>query len=135
MDRHRLLELAVEELERQKAGVEAEIETVRAQLRGSGIPRKAKPVASRIAKRRSRTRAQRKAQGQRMREYWAAKRSKAAKVKKTIPPNPKPGKTAVSKAISDAMRAYWAKRKAKAAGKTAKAKPPQSKVAPKSSHA
>ena len=102
MDRNRILELAVGALERKKAGIEEEIEAVRAELKGSSIPRKAKPVATRIAKRRSRTLAQRKAQSQRMKEYWAAKRNKAAKVKKTNPPNPKPKKTAVSKAISDA---------------------------------
>ena len=125
MCRNRILELAVEELERQKAGVEVEIEAVRAELRGSETPGKSKSAATTISKRRPRTPAQRRAHSQRLRKYWAAKKTGEAKVKT---PTPKPEKTAVSKAISAAMRASWAKRKAKPAGKTANKVP---KKAPK----
>jgi hypothetical protein len=53
MDQNRVLELAVEELEGQKAGVEAEIESVRAELKGfrSATPLAAKAVAVGISKR------------------------------------------------------------------------------------
>jgi hypothetical protein len=116
----RIVELAIEELTRQKRAIESEIETIRAELKGSGPARLAKAPAI-AGKRRVINAAQRKAQSARMKKYWAAKKLSAAAAKKS---RPKPQK-ATSKAISDAMRAYWAKRKA--AGKNFKAK---SKEAP-----
>ena len=49
MDRKRLLELAVEELERQKAKIVADIEIVRSELSGTGKkPRKVIVVPGRL---------------------------------------------------------------------------------------
>jgi hypothetical protein len=119
----RILELAIEELTRQKNAIEAEIETIRGELKGPGSVRLA--IAPAIAgKRRVRNAAQRKAQSERMKRYWAAKKSPVVAAKESKKSNPKPRKAA-SEAISEAMRAYWAKRKA--AGKNYKAK---SKVTP-----
>jgi hypothetical protein len=128
MDQKRILELAVEELKRQKAGIDAEIEIVRAELRGSGTPGGSKAAATTISKRRPRTPAQRRAQSLRMRKHWAAKRMQEAKAKKPTPPNLKIEKATASKAISEGMRAYWAKKKAETASRTAKAKPKGNKV-------
>jgi len=124
------LELAVEELEKQKAAVDAEIGAIRAELRGSGIIRTAKPVAIPIAGRRRKTPAERKALSERMRRIWAAR--KAAAAKKPIPASPKAKRAAVSKAISEAMKAAWARRKAKAAGNDAKTKRAPIRVSEKS---
>jgi hypothetical protein len=114
----RIIELAIEELMRQKSAIEAEIEAIRGELDGSEVPVLAKAPAI-AGKRRVRNAAQRKAQSERMRKYWAARKSPAAAAKKSTKSNPKPQK-ATSNAISNAMRAYWAKRKA--AGKNFKAK-------------
>ena len=105
----RILELAIEELERQKAAIEAEIATIRRELKGTPSVRLTKTSAMTRGKRRVINAAQRKAQSERMKRYWAAKRLTNPKTRK-----------ASSKAISEAMRAYWAKRKA--AGKNFKAK-------------
>ena len=125
MDRHRLLELAIEEIERQKLAVETEIKIIRAELRGSAVPRSLRSASFTTGKRRSRTPAERRAQSRRMRAYWAAKRNRGAK-KNAGAPKPR---VAINKAISDAMRVYWAKRKAKANSKEvpkklSKAQPP-----------
>jgi hypothetical protein len=85
MDQNYILKLAIEELQRQKAGIEAEIEMIRAELAKSGssaIIRKSKtPVvaAAGAGRKRSRTAAEKKAQSEKMRKYWAAKRSAAKK--------------------------------------------------------
>jgi len=121
MDRNRLLELAIEEIARQKAAVEAEIGTIRAELGGFAVSRRTMSAGFTTGKRRSRTPAERKTQSLRMKKYWAAKRGRAAK-KRAAAPKPK-ARAAINKAISDAMRVYWAKRKAKASGKAAKTKP------------
>jgi len=75
MDRNRVLELALEELNRQKAGVEAEIESLRAELEGTGsaVPQPTSFPSAGI--RRQRTPAEREAQANRMKMYWAAKRA------------------------------------------------------------
>jgi hypothetical protein len=114
----RIIELAIEALQRRKSGVEAEIEMVEGELRG----RTAKPAAPVAGKRRPKTAAQRKAQAERMRAYWAAR-----KARKTAPAKPKmgPQSAAARKAQSERMKAYWAKRKAKAA-KVQTAKKPKS---------
>jgi hypothetical protein len=109
----RILELALEELGRQKAAIDSEIESIQAELRGSSSAGRVKAVAAVSAPKAS---AARKAQSERMKKYWAAKRaSKKAPVVK--------GKQrkATNKAISNAMRALWAKRKAEKAA-AAKAK-------------
>jgi hypothetical protein len=76
----RLIELALETLESRKAAIDAEIQQLRAQLRS---PRR-RGVAARtgatavVKKRRPRSAAARKAQSQRMKEYWARKRAETA---------------------------------------------------------
>jgi hypothetical protein len=111
----RILELAMEELQRQKAAIDADIEEIQAELRGFRPAAAKKATVAAKANRRSRSSAQRKAQSERMKKYWAAKRSRTATSKKPKASKPK----TTSKAISDAMRAYWAKRKAE---KTTKSK-------------
>jgi hypothetical protein len=96
MDQNRILELAVEALEKQKAGIDAEIETIRAELKeaGSGTARKVKPATASTRKRRLRTQAKRR-----------------------------PKSAAEKKALSLKMKQVWEKRRTEAAGKIAKTKP------------
>jgi len=81
MEQKQILELALQELQRQKAGIEAEIESFRAELEGteSTVPEKMVVPPPGTQRGRQRTPAERKAQAQRMREIWAARRAKAAK--------------------------------------------------------
>ena len=137
MDRNRILELAVETLEKQKAGIDAEIETVRAELKkiGSGTARKVKPAAASTRRRRLQTQAERKTHSKRMKQYWAAKRAKAAKASAAKKSSPASGKSraksaAEKKALSLKMKQVWKKKKAEAAGKITKTKP-KAKKAPK----
>jgi hypothetical protein len=119
MDRNRILQLAVEALERQKAGIDAEIEACRAELEGtgSGTPKKAEPVVVPIGRRGAQTLAARRAQSERMRQYWAAKRAQTSATKKTSPASAKgrPKSAAEKKALSLKMKQVWAKKKAEAA--------------------
>jgi hypothetical protein len=121
MDRNRLLELAIKELEKQKAAVDAEIEDIRSELRGVGATRPTRPVVAVVGGRRRRTPAERKAQSEKMRKIWAAR--KAAALTNKAPAKPKADKAVVSKSRSEAMKAAWAKRKAQKTVKTAKTKP------------
>jgi hypothetical protein len=86
MEHKRILELALEAIQNQKAQVEAEIEALRAEMRGSGratSTRKAGSPARPNGKRRPKTPAEREAQSKRMKAYWAAKKAAvAAKAKK-----------------------------------------------------
>jgi uncharacterized protein (UPF0335 family) len=129
MDRNRIFELAVETLEKQKAGIDAEIETIRAELKASGsrTARKAGSAVVSIGRRRSRKPAERKSQSQRMKRYWAAKASAA---KKSFPASVKRrAKSAAEKrALSLKMKQVWEKRRVEAAGKTAKTKPTANKA-------
>ena len=135
MDRNRILELAVEALEKQKAGIDAEIEAIRADLKGAGsrTAKKVKPAAANTRRKRLRTRAERKAQSEGMKKYWAAKRAKAAKASAAKRLSPAGGKhraksAAEKQALSLKMKQVWRKRKAEAAGKTAKTKPTANKA-------
>jgi hypothetical protein len=123
MDQNRILELALEGLQKQKAGIDAEIEAIQAELRGKGSAvRQARLFPSAVTGKRKRTPAGRKAQAERMRLYWAEKRAKAAKIAaapKTSPsasPKRKAKTAAEKKALSLKMKQIWKKRKA-AAGK------------------
>ena len=114
MDRNRLLELAVEQLQRQKAGIDAEIDAIRVELNGARLgSRQAGPAPERTGRKRVRTPSERRAQAQRMREYWAAKR----RAGKTSPAHSKAKtKSAAQKsALSLKMKEVWKKRKAAAA--------------------
>jgi hypothetical protein len=128
MDRNRILELAIEELERQRGGIDAEIEMVRAELKSAGSAvRKPIPIpAAGTPRRRSRTPAERRAQSERMKQYWAAKRAQAARppVKAPAPPAAKrrPKSDAEKKALSLKMKEVWKKRKLAVAEKS-KSKP------------
>ena len=126
MDRARLLELAVAELERQKAGIDEEIAAMQAELKGTGatVRQATQAPSGSTGRRRTRTAAERKAQAQRMREYWAARRAKAGKTKAKAPSTASAKVRTMSdaqkKAISLRMKEAWKKRKA--AGKKTKAK-------------
>ena len=93
MEHKRILELALEALEKKKTQVETEIEALRAEMRGRGgvtAKRKAGPTAGPSGRRRTRTPAERKAQSKRMKAYWAAKKAAAAaKAKKPAQSGPK----------------------------------------------
>ncbi len=125
MDRNKLLELALEELNRQRAAVDEEIANVVAELNGAGaIIRKAKSITPSAGRKggRMKTASERKAHSLRMKGIWAARRAKAAKpaVKPAEPKVPKANAKvsgAKKNARSLAMKAAWAKRKAAAAEK------------------
>ena len=104
---NRILELALETLEKRKAAIDAEIQLIQTQLRG---PAKTRIVAPAAGKRKTRTAAQRKAQSEIMKRIWAEKRA----AKKAVLPKPKKGpkSAAARKAQSERMKAYWAKKKA-----------------------
>ena len=103
METNRILELAIQELESRRAKLSAEIETLRSELKGT---------AAQPAKKAAKFAAIRKAQSLRMKNYWAAKRAKAAKTKRRT-------KTAAEKkALSRKMKEIWKKRKASAAKKS-----------------
>ena len=86
MEHKRILELALEALEKQRTQVEAEVEALRAEMRDSGratLERKTGPTTRPKGKRRAKTPAERKAQSKRMKAYWVAKKAAvAAKAKK-----------------------------------------------------
>jgi hypothetical protein len=119
MDRKRILELAADALNKQKAEIDAELVTIQAELKRVGIRAAEKPAAAAAPGRKPRTPAQRKAQSQSMKEYWAAKRLKTAKPSlpaKTAPAGAKgrPKTAAQKRALSLKMKQVWAKRKAAA---------------------
>lgn len=77
MDRNRILELAIETLERQKKEVQAEIDKIRSELKGSGTQSaQKKKVPAKTGKKRSMSTAQRKLRSEKMKQYWAAKKRK-----------------------------------------------------------
>lgn len=120
MDRKRVLELALETLAARRAEVEAVIAEVVELQRGTRrvIAKKPELPTLVVVKRKSRTQAERKAQSERMKAYWAAKRALAGKKEKPSPAGGKRKlKSAKSRAVSEGMRAYWAKRKAEEAKK------------------
>jgi hypothetical protein len=120
MERHRLIGLAIAELERQKAGIDQDLETLRAELGGKGSSARQKELASSAGTRRTRTTAERKAQSRRMKEYWAQKRAQAAKpagaAKTPAAAKVRKWTAAEKKALSLRMKEVW-KRRAAAAKK------------------
>jgi hypothetical protein len=118
MDKNRILELAIEELQKQKAGIDAEIDYIRKELNrtGPGL-RQAAPTPERMGRKRARTPAERRAQAQRMREYWAAKR--LAGKTSHVSAKARTKSDAHKLALSLKMKEVWKKRKA-AAAKAAK---------------
>jgi hypothetical protein len=123
MDRFRVLELALQELNRQRAGINEEIAALRQELNSAPQTR---TLLSSVRKRgRKRTTAERKAHSLAMKQYWAARKAHAKKpAAGSTPITPASAKVktkdeARSKAISAAMKKAWAKRRATAA-KTSK---------------
>ena len=117
-----MLELAVEALQSRKAGIDAEIEVIRAELGGKAFIGGGKTKAVAAKRERSRTPAERRAQSRRMKKYWAAK--KAATVKSSIAAKtPTAGAKvrtrtdAEKKALSLKMKEVWKNRKAATANK------------------
>jgi hypothetical protein len=109
----RILELAVETLERRKAEIEAEIEIFQGQL-GIKTPITIPTVVASTPKgRRSKTAAEREAHSERMKAYWAEKRGKSAKPKAA----PKRAGKDANQSRSEKMKAYWAARRAQKAKK------------------
>ena len=93
MEFKRILELALEALEKRRMQIEAEVEDLRAELGGSvGDTSTKKPAStgSPSGRRRARTPGERKAQSKRMKAYWAAKKAAvAAKAKQPTRSSPK----------------------------------------------
>ena len=93
MEHKRILELALETLQKRRMQVETEIEALYAEMRGSArgtLTRKTTHAVSPQKKRRARTPAERKAQSKRMKAYWAAKKAAtAANAKKPARPSSK----------------------------------------------
>jgi len=126
MERNRILELALEELKRRKAGIDADIKAIQAELTGTGSAVRQTPSLPSAGKGRGRQRtpAERKAQSLRMKKYWAAKRAQAEKPAtpaKTAPAaastKPRSMTAARKQALSLKMREVWKRRKAAAAKK------------------
>ncbi len=112
----RILELALEALQVQKAKLEAEIEQVRRELRQGPRANQTGAAPKRAIRRRRRSAAERKAQSERMRAYWANKKQGAGKTvasASTARARKKAGNmsAAARKAVSERMKAYWAKRR------------------------
>jgi hypothetical protein len=88
MEHNRILELAINDLERQKAAISAEIETIRSQLKGSAsrAAKKAKAVGAptgRISRKtRPKTEAEKKALSLKMKQVWKKRKAEAAKKKR-----------------------------------------------------
>jgi len=130
MQRKQILELALLELQRQKAGINADIEAIRTELESTGsvIPQTPSLASAGTRRGRQRTPAQRKQQSLRMRKIWAARRAQAAKP--AVPAKTAPAAASMKsrtmtaaqkKALSLKMREVWKMRKA-AEAKRAKAK-------------
>ena len=124
MEQRQILELALKELERRKTGIDADIEAIRTELRGTGSAvQQAVPTPSAGTQRgRKRTPAERRAQAQRMREIWK-KRKAAAAAKPAAPAKTAPAAASTKtrsltaaqrKTISLKMKEAWKKRRAAA---------------------
>jgi hypothetical protein len=120
MERKKILQLALEELKRRKAGIDADIEAIQAELKGSGAAIRQTPSlpSAGTQRGRKRTPAERQAQAQRMREIWAARRAQAARPAapaKTTPAAASAKSRSLTvtqkKALSLAMKKAWKKRK------------------------
>jgi hypothetical protein len=89
MKTNRILELALEALESQKKAVEAEIASLQAELKGGTVTKSVQSsltITPPSGRRREKTPAERKAHSEKMKAYWAAKKSEAAsKIAKTKP--------------------------------------------------
>jgi len=115
MDKNRILELAIEALEKQKSQIDSEIESLRSEIKGlKTTPIKKRPSAK-PAKKRGKSAAERKALSVKMKEVWAARKSKKARTKAGAKVRSKTA--AEKKTLSLIMKEVWKKRKAEAAQK------------------
>jgi hypothetical protein len=114
----RVLELAMEALENKKALIESEIAALQLQVKG-GIAAKSAAVTG---QRGTMSAALRKAVGERMRAYWAARRGQGTAPKRGAASKPKRGplSAAAKAAISKRMKQSWARRRRAAAAKAGK---------------
>ena len=96
----RIVELALEELNRRENAIETEIAELESEL-----------SSSRHGSWRSTAG---KSQSQRMKEYWAQRRANSAKLSASAPGKRRPKTAVEKKALSKRMKTYWAKRKAAA---------------------
>lgn len=127
MDKNRILELAIEALEREKAKINTEIENLRSEIKGLRTTPIKKPASAKPATKRGKSAAERKAQSDKMKRIWAKRKSKAEKGKeKASPAKPakakatskiRPKTAAEKKALSLKMKEVWKKKKAEAAQK------------------
>lgn len=107
MEQVKVLELALEALQKQKMAVEEEIRQLTADLgRGQFAPPPITARARRLRKSGPQSAAARKAVSVRMKAYWVKRRAEAAKV------THRKMSAAAKKAISQKMKAAWARRKA-----------------------
>ncbi len=111
MDHNRILELAFEELTRRKKEIENEIEMLRAESKPAGLR---KTGSAETGARRPRTPAERKAQSERMRKYWAAKKARAARTLPSAGMRRRAKSEAEKKAMSLKMKQVWRRRRAEA---------------------
>ena len=115
MDKNRILELAIESLERQKTKIDTEIKNLRSEIKGlKTTPIKIR-TSAKPAKKHGKSAAERKALSEKMKKVWAAKKSKKAKTKSGTKVRHKTA--AEKKALSLKMKEVWKKRKAEAAQK------------------
>jgi hypothetical protein len=87
----RILELALEALIARRAAIAAEIEAFQEELTGAPGTRTArasKLITPPAGKRKPKSAAERKAQSERMKAYWAAKRSQIGKISAAEKPAP-----------------------------------------------
>ena len=124
------MQLAIEAMQNQMKALDTHIAELRAELKGGSAKEQEITAAPTVRKRKARTAAQRAAQAERMRAFWAGKRNaKARGVKKAVVAKPKKGtqSDATRQMISERMKAYWAKKRkaqeAPAAKKLTPAKP------------
>ena len=117
MERKRILELALESLEKQRAEIERAIAEIREFGDGQKrvFDRNPKTPALVVAKRRSKTKAERMAHSLRMKRYWAAR--KARQAKPAAATKARRRTEAQKNAISLKLKEAWKRRKAAAAAK------------------
>lgn len=115
MDDKRILELALEALQRRKTAVESAIQEVNESLGGIRTGVVERPDTPLVAvRRRTRTAAERKRQSEKMKLYWAAKRTTKVSTPAETSAKRKTMTAAAKRAISRKLKAAWARRKAAA---------------------
>ena len=128
MEKNRILELAIEALERKKAKIDAEIESLRSEIKGQATTPGKKITSAKPAIKPGKSAAERKAQSERMKKIWAKRKSKAGKgkgkekakasaAKTKVASAIRPKTAAEKKALSLKMKEVWKKKKAEAAQK------------------